>query len=159
MISNPELKFVAVVLPIVVLAGFLLFAIIDTVFSISVHWYPKYRERKRRERMRPIHPGEILREEFNVKSGKELAEKCGCTSDFMSFTFQSVLDEKESISDALAEGLSIGLKTTKEFWLNLQNDYDVKVRENGKSNTVVPDPPTSAAKTKRRRRRRRISRY
>ena len=72
----------------------------------------------------PVHPGEILLGEFlkplNMTQS-ELAEKLG-----VSFrTINDIVNEKRSISPEMAIKLSELFKTTPQFWMNLQRDYDL----------------------------------
>ena len=72
----------------------------------------------------PVHPGEVLREEFLSPLGKsagELAMHLGATSEDLDV----VLREEEPISARLAWLLSMALDTTPEFWLNLQQNHDL----------------------------------
>jgi addiction module HigA family antidote len=76
--------------------------------------------------MRPIHPGEILREEFLKElnlTPRELAEGIGM--DILRIT--GLLEEKDSLTPRVAVLLSKFLGTTPEFWLNLQISYEIKV--------------------------------
>ena len=72
----------------------------------------------------PVHPGEILLEEFlkplNMTQS-ELAEKLEVS--FM--TINDIVNEKRSISPEMAIKLSELFKTTPQFWMNLQRDYDL----------------------------------
>jgi addiction module HigA family antidote len=72
----------------------------------------------------PTHPGEILLTEFlepNKLSQSELAKT-------MSVPIQRVntlINGKRGITAETAILLSRALKTTPEFWMNLQNAYDL----------------------------------
>ncbi len=72
----------------------------------------------------PVHPGEILLEEFlkplNM-SQTELAKKLGVSYR----TVNEIVNEKRSISPEMAIKLSAFFKTTPQFWMNLQRDYDL----------------------------------
>jgi antitoxin HigA-1 len=72
----------------------------------------------------PIHPGEILEEEFLVPSGlsqSELARKIGTT--------QTVINEicrgKRGISPRTALRFAAFFKTSPEMWLQLQLNWDL----------------------------------
>ncbi|KAB0504359.1 MULTISPECIES: HigA family addiction module antitoxin [Pseudomonas] len=78
--------------------------------------------------MRPIHPGEILKKEF--------LEPLGITADGLASSLREVAGEvsalvmrERGVSPDLAKRLSICLKTTPEFWLNLQSTYDQRRAE------------------------------
>ncbi|MDR0274148.1 MAG: HigA family addiction module antidote protein [Burkholderiaceae bacterium] len=76
-------------------------------------------------RMRPVHPGEILREEFLVPlemSVNALALALSVPSTRM----LEIIKERRSITADTACRLARYLDTTPEFWLNLQTAYDLK---------------------------------
>ena len=72
----------------------------------------------------PIHPGEILLEEFLKPLGltqSQLAKELG-----VSFrTINEIINQKRGISPEMAIKLSQRFGTTPEFWLNGQNRYDL----------------------------------
>ena len=74
--------------------------------------------------MRPIHPGEVLREDFQKEMGfsaAALARALGVATP----TVNNILRERGGISADMALRLSICLNTTPEFWLNLQTAFDL----------------------------------
>jgi len=78
--------------------------------------------------MRPIHPGEILREEYLAP--------LGLTSHALAMELHvpaprvnDVVREKRSITVDTALRLSRYFNTTAQFWMNLQSSYDLKVAE------------------------------
>ena len=76
--------------------------------------------------MRAIHPGEILREEFLEplalsNNALALALRVPATR------IHDIVHEKRNITPDTALRLSIYFGTTAEFWLNLQNAYDLKM--------------------------------
>jgi len=89
--------------------------------------------------MRPIHPGEILREEFLLPLGMsahalalELKVPAPRTND--------IVRERRAISTDTALRLARYFGTTAQFWLNLQISYDLKIADNSlgsKINTEV----------------------
>ena len=81
-------------------------------------------------RMRPIHPGEILGEEFLKPLGMSataLAHAIGVPANRVSGTLRG----KRSITADSALRLSRAFGTTPEFWLNLQAAHDLRVAEKG----------------------------
>lgn len=78
--------------------------------------------------MRPIHPGEILREEFLNPSGT-LAERFAQTASIPETILNDILCERQEITSDLALLLSNALGTTAKFWMNLQSAYDLRVAE------------------------------
>ncbi len=84
-------------------------------------------------RIRPSHPGEMLREDFMPDYGltaANLAEKLGVSRQ----TVNEILRERRSISPGMALRLSRLFGNTPEFWLNAQRAFDlwVALRENKK---------------------------
>ncbi|MDP3283594.1 MAG: HigA family addiction module antitoxin [Desulfobacterales bacterium] len=75
--------------------------------------------------MRPIHPGEVLKE--------ELAE-IGMTANAFAQALHvpanritAILNGTRSITADTALRISLFFGTTPEFWLNLQTSYDLKI--------------------------------
>jgi addiction module HigA family antidote len=72
----------------------------------------------------PVHPGEILLEEFLKPLGlsqTEFAKKIGVHSR----TVYDIVKGKRKISPEMAIKLSEFFKTTPQFWMNFQRDYDL----------------------------------
>ena len=63
-------------------------------------------------KMAPIHPGEILREEFDCRG-----ENCPDWA-------IEIASEHESITPKSAKRLAYHFLTSSEFWVNLQTNYD-----------------------------------
>lgn len=72
----------------------------------------------------PTHAGEILLEEFLIPlklSQVEAAEKMGISTNRLN----ELIRGKRGVTADTALRLAKLLKTTPEFWLNLQNAYDL----------------------------------
>ena len=81
--------------------------------------------RYRRER-RPIHPGEVLREEFLVPlslSANSLAISIGVPATRVG----EIVNERRGISADTALRLGRYFHMTPEFWMGLQSDYDLEL--------------------------------
>lgn len=75
-----------------------------------------------RTEMRPVHPGEILKEEY--------LEPLGLTALNVSTpTVNDIVLQRCGVSADVALRLPICLDTTPEFWLNLQSNYDLRKAE------------------------------
>ncbi|OPY93584.1 transcriptional regulator [Bradyrhizobium sacchari] len=77
-------------------------------------------------KLAPLHPGEVLREEFLVPMGLSayaLADRCHVPRT----RIERIVNEENSISADTALRLAKALGTTPEFWLNLQARYAVEV--------------------------------
>jgi addiction module HigA family antidote len=73
----------------------------------------------------PMHPGEVLREEFLLPlklSAGALARKM----DVPRTRIERIRDEEIGITADTALRLSKALGTTPQLWLNLQSDYDLQ---------------------------------
>ena len=74
--------------------------------------------------MTPIHPSEILIEEYISQMGvsnEVLAKALGLDIKAL----EDFLNNKTSVSADLAIRLSIAFSTTPEFWLNLEHAYQL----------------------------------
>ncbi len=81
-----------------------------------------------RNRMRPIHPGEILREEFLAPlsmSGHHLALRLHVPANRIT----SILNGTRAVTAETALRLARFFRTTPEFWLNLQKTYELRLTE------------------------------
>lgn len=92
-------------------------------------------------KMRPVHPGEILREDVLEPLGmsaRAFAERLGVPSNRVS----QILAGKRSVTADTALRLSRLLGTTAAFWLDLQAQYDLKIeqREHGAAITKTVKP-------------------
>lgn len=76
--------------------------------------------------LEPITPGEILKEEFlipmNITAYKLAKETCIPQS-----RISNIINGKRGISADSAMRFSVYFGTTPEFWLNIQNQYDLDV--------------------------------
>ena len=81
-----------------------------------------------RDKMRPIHPGEVLREEFLVPLGmtaNALAGALGVPANRITL----LVREARGITADTALRLARYFSTTPEFWLTLQLTYDLRRAE------------------------------
>jgi antitoxin HigA-1 len=81
-----------------------------------------------KNRMRPIHPGEILREEFLVPLGMS-ARQLARALDVPANRVSSIVAGKRDVSADTALRLAKALGTGPEVWLNLQQTYDLRKAE------------------------------
>jgi addiction module HigA family antidote len=83
---------------------------------------------RRTKKLPPLHPGEILREEFlvplNLSSGA-LAKAMGVPRTRV----ERIAAETGGVSADTALRLAKALGTSAQLWLNLQNRYDVETAE------------------------------
>ena len=78
-------------------------------------------------KMRPVHPGEILREEMEDlgMSAKAIARELGVPQNRIS----DILRGRRGITADTALRLARYLNTTPQVWLNLQKAYELRVSE------------------------------
>jgi antitoxin HigA-1 len=85
--------------------------------------------------MRPIHPGEILREEFLVPLGMT-AHALAMELKVPAPRINDIVRERRSITPETAMRLARYFGTTAQFWLNLQTSYLLKIAESEKGQIV-----------------------
>jgi addiction module HigA family antidote len=76
----------------------------------------------------PMHPGEVLREEFLIPlslSAGALAKTCGVPRT----RIERLANEAAGITADTALRLGKALGTSAQLWLNLQNAYDIRVAQ------------------------------
>ena len=80
-----------------------------------------------RNGMRPVHPGEILRDELEVL---EMSAKAFAAAlDVPGNRITAILNGQRGVSADTALRLSRYLGTTAEFWLNLQKTFELRTAE------------------------------
>ena len=86
-------------------------------------------------RLKPIHPGEILREEFMVPLHLN-ANKLALALHVPAPSIYDIVKEERGISPEMALRLGYVFGTTPDFWLNLQSEFDLRVVRNEKEAKV-----------------------
>jgi len=86
-------------------------------------------------RLKPIHPGEILREEFMAPLHLN-ANKLALALHVPAPTVYDIVKEERGISPEMALRLGYVFGTTPDFWLNLQSEFDLRVVRNQKEVTI-----------------------
>ena len=79
-----------------------------------------------KDNMRPIHPGEILREDFLVPLKMSPAAFADLL-DLPTTVIRELVEEKRSLSAEVAERIKRQFGGDVEFWLRLQQSYDDKI--------------------------------
>ena len=78
------------------------------------------------ETLKPIHPGEVLREEFLKPlglSGTKLSEATAIPTTVI----EDITSERQAVSADVALRLARFFGTSAQFWLGLQADYDLDI--------------------------------
>ena len=76
-------------------------------------------------KLAPMHPGEVLREEFLLPLGLSagaLAKACGVPRT----RIERIANEETAITADTALRLGKALGTSAQIWLNLQNEFDMR---------------------------------
>src|SRR5713226_878568 len=92
---------------------------------------------KRESRMLPVHPGEILREDFMKPLGVTV-NKLALELHVPATRIGEIVHQRRRITAETALRLARYFHTNAEFWLNLQNFYDLEVtRRSGKVSEIA----------------------
>lgn len=78
--------------------------------------------------MRPIHPGEVLREDFLVPMGLS-AHALAMAVAVPAPRINDIVREKRGVTADTALRLARYFGTSAEFWMGLQTDYDLRKAE------------------------------
>lgn len=92
----------------------------------------------------PVHPGEILREEYLAPLGMSaglLARKLNVPRT----RIERLVAEQTSLTPDTALRLARFFGTTPQYWMNLQTSYDLKVEANAKQAEIAAIPVLSVA--------------
>jgi len=77
-------------------------------------------------KLKPVHPGEILREEF-MEPLKLNPHKLALALRVPAPGIYEIVKEERAISTEMALRLARFFRTTPEFWMNLQTHYDLEI--------------------------------
>jgi addiction module HigA family antidote len=89
-------------------------------------------------KMRPIHPGEVLREEFLLPLGVS-AHALAMELKVPAPRINDIVRERRSITPDTALRLARYFGSTPQFWLNLQTSYDLKIAERTAGSKIERD--------------------
>ncbi len=88
--------------------------------------------------MRPVHPGEILKEEYLEPLGLTAAALARALH-VSAPTVNDIVLMRRSISADVALRLAAALETSAQFWLNLQTAYDLRTVEIAKGAQIYQE--------------------
>jgi addiction module HigA family antidote len=94
--------------------------------------------------LKPMHPGEILREDVLPALGKsktEIARLLGVSRQ----TLYDIIDEKQPVTPGMALRLGKLLGNGPDLWINLQRGYDLAVAERDLADEIRRIPTLTAA--------------
>ena len=82
------------------------------------------------KKRKPIHPGEILWEEFLLPLGISQAEFVRHLNGTWSQPkLSAIIRGKRAVTEAIALDLADALGTSAQFWINLQRDVNTNLRK------------------------------
>src|SRR5882672_8526831 len=84
--------------------------------------------KKKTRDLKPVHPGEILREEFLVPLGMS-ANALAIALQVPATRIGEIVNERRGITTDTALRLSRYFGTSAQFWMNMQASYDLQVAE------------------------------
>lgn len=90
--------------------------------------------------MRPIHPGEVLREEYLVPLGMS-ANALAKALRVPAPRINDIVRERRGVSADTALRLARYFDTTARFWLNLQTMYDLRLVEIDRASEIEREVP------------------
>jgi antitoxin HigA-1 len=94
--------------------------------------------------LRPVHPGEILREDVLPAVGRsktEIARLLGVSRQ----TLYDLLGERQPVTPAMALRLARMFGGTAEAWVNMQRTYDLAIAERELADALAAIPRLAAA--------------
>lgn len=94
--------------------------------------------------MRPVHPGEILREDYLVELGMS-ANALATALKVPAPRVNDIVRERRGVSADTALRLARYFDTTPQFWLNLQSAYELRVAEQAAGKKVEREVQPRAA--------------
>ena len=98
-----------------------------------------------KDRLPPIHPGEILREEFLTPLGMS-AHQLALALRVPATRINDIVNQKRGITADTALRLARYFGTTSRFWMNMQASYELEVAEDQRGMAVMREvlPRTAA---------------
>ena len=88
------------------------------------------------EKLKNIHPGEILQEEFLIPMGIT-AYRLSKDTDIPQTRISAIIKGKRRITAYTALRFASYFGTTPKFWLGLQDDYDIEEELSGKHEILL----------------------
>ena len=94
--------------------------------------------------MRPVHPGEILREEYLAPMGMSVHALSQALR-VPATRLHEIVKERRSITPDTALRLARYFGTDAQSWLNLQMNYDLKIAETALKDKIEREVETMVA--------------
>lgn len=104
---------------------------------------------KKEKRLPPIHPGEILREDFLLPLGLSM-NRLALDLRVPVTRVAEIVRERRGITPDTALRLARYFNTSARFWLNLQTAYDLEIAEDELAQSIEREvsPVTMSSDTK-----------
>ena len=99
---------------------------------------------KSRKLLPPIHPGEVLREDFMAPLGLSM-NKLALELHVPVTRIAEIVHERRGITPDTALRLARYFNTTPRFWLNLQAAYDLEIAQDELARTIEREVQPSVA--------------
>jgi antitoxin HigA-1 len=96
------------------------------------------------KKLKPVHPGEILREEF-MKPLRLSMNKLSLALRVPLTRIADIVNERRSVTADSALRLARYFRNTPTFWMNLQTRYDLEVAEDKFASRIARDVQPSEA--------------
>jgi addiction module HigA family antidote len=106
-------------------------------FTRSKSW-TIIKEREMAKKLKPIHPGEILREEFMKPLGLSM-NRMALDLRVPVTRIADIVNERRGITADTALRFARYFKNSAAFWMNLQSRYDLEVAEDEIADQVERD--------------------
>ena len=90
------------------------------------------------KKLKPVHPGQIVREEFTAPLGLSMS-RAAIELRIATTRIADIVNEKRGITADTALRFARYFKNTPAFWMNLQTRYDLEVAENELAEKVERD--------------------
>ena len=90
------------------------------------------------KKLKPVHPGEILKEEFMVPLGLSM-NKMAMALRVPVTRIADIVNERRGITADTALRFARYFKNTPAFWMNLQTRYDLELAEDELADKVERD--------------------
>lgn len=97
------------------------------------------------KKLKPIHPGDQLHEEFMVPLGLS-SNALARALDVTPTRINEIVRGRRGISADTALRLARFFGTSHQFWLNLQANYDVRCAEDAAGSMIAKIKPRAAAR-------------
>jgi antitoxin HigA-1 len=93
---------------------------------------------RKNKKLKPVHPGEILREEFMKPLGLSM-NRVAIDLRVPLTRIADIVHERRGVTTDTALRLARYFKTAPTFWLNLQTRYDLEVMGGRESERIARD--------------------